>query len=143
MSDPAVIVTADAVTFEQGHESAPDAPWGLQRVRLSRAGNLDYERTQRGATTAVRGRVEGAKVDSLLSVLAGTTFPDPPQSSFPPGSSVCRISIGASWVDVEYYSGLRLPGYGEVLKTLNDLTTALRVSDAEGLARWSFVANES
>ncbi len=131
-----------AITFEQGHEHAPDSPWGLQRIRLSREGTFHYERINRGTRAEIEGRLDGARVDALLAELSKTSFPEPPQRSFPPGASVCRISVDASppaWVDIEFYTGLRMPGYGEILRSLDELNTGLRESDARKLQGWSLV----
>lgn len=140
--EPTWFQKAEVVSFEQGSEHAPDSAWGRERLSLSRAGELVYERRERGTAVTVRGHVSPARVDALLEALSRTTFPAMPQASFPPGATVCKIGVGptpAASMLIEYYAGLELPGYGDLLRQLGDLATALRDSETQQLAAWEFV----
>lgn len=139
---PAWLPMADILTFAQGSEFAPDAAWGRERISLSRNGDLAYERRERGTVAKAYGRVSSARVDALIATLASTTFPTMPQASFPPGGTVCKIIVGSAnpvSMLIEYYAGLELPGYGDLLRQFGELAAALRDGDAEQLAAWLFV----
>ena len=144
--EPAWLPIADSISFEQGSEFAPDAAWGRERVTLSRTGELAYERRERGTVATVNGHVSPARVDALVATLASTTFPAMPQAFFPPGATVCKIAVGSAdpvSMLIEYYAGLELPGYGDLLRQLGDLNTALRDSDPLQLATWEFVRSSA
>jgi hypothetical protein len=133
----------EALTFEQGSAEAPDSRWGLQTIRLSRLGKLHYQNRRRDVRLLeVEGDVARAKVEGLIDALRKTGFPEPPQASFEPGAGVCRLGVEAStpaFVLVDFYVGLELPGYAEVLQALADLNASLRTSDNEKLSAWEFV----
>ena len=128
---------AEVLTFHQGDES-----WGIETLRLSRAGELEYERRRAGKVLqTVHGNVESNHVTTLLATLAHTSFPTPPaQDFFPPGASVCTLITEPPFrrMDIEIRSGLGMKGYGEVIGALSVLCTALRDSNKVELARWNF-----
>lgn len=129
------------IVFEQGSEEAPDAPWGYQQVRLSTAGRLEYEHRNRGQNRFVRGIVDVGRCRRLLEALQSTNFPAPPQASFLPGGSVLAIATNASpsgRVLVDYFDGLKMNGYGDVIRELCGLNAALRTADVGKLAEWRF-----
>jgi hypothetical protein len=134
----------EVLTYQQGHEYAPDAPWGSETISVTRTGDFEYERRRSGQ---VRQRLEGSIDTSLfsmlLSALSRTAFPRQPQTMFPPGASVCTIVTQPPFqsAHVEYYDGLRLEGYGDLLRTMNSVCAAVRESNPEELARWSFQAS--
>lgn len=129
------------LVFEQGSEEAPDAPWGYQQIRLSTAGRLEYEHRNRGQNRFVRGTVNVDRCRRLLHALQSTSFPAPPQSSFLPGGSVLSIATNASpsgRVLVDYFDGLKMSGYSDVIRELSGLNTAFRTSDSARLEDWGF-----
>jgi len=133
---------AEVLTWQQGHEYAPDSSWGGESVRLTRAGELQYERRHRGEVKMeVRGRIDPARFSTLVSTLAATKFPSPPQTMFPPGASVCLLKTEppVRSMSIDFDEGQRLFGYGEIIGSLNALVTALRTSNEDELARWQFV----
>ena len=130
----------ERMTFEQGNEFAPDSPWGYQRVTLATDGQLEYEQKERGAQRIVRGRVNPERVRALRTTLSLTQFPSPPETTFAPGSSVIVLSIqpGNQRMLIDYFTGLRLDGYRDLIRELSGLNDALRESKEEALAQWSF-----
>lgn len=131
----------EVLTFHQGAEYAPDAPWGLETLRLSHEGELEYERRRAGKVLrAMHGRVEPGRVLALVAALARTSFPAAPQAFFPPGASVCTLITEPPFrrMDIELHSGFKMEGYGEILKALSALCTSLRDEDAVALAEWHF-----
>jgi hypothetical protein len=132
---------AKVLTCHFGQEWAPDDPWGEEVIRLARTGVLEYSRRQRGEERQhVRGRVAAEHFERLMGALGLTKFPEPPQRFFPPGATVCTLITEPPprKVGVEYYSGLRLQGYSEILSSLHSLCAAFRDSNADALARWNF-----
>jgi hypothetical protein len=129
------------LVFEQGSEYAPDAPWGYQQLRISTLGRLEYEHRNRGRNTFMRAWVDAERCGRLFDALQSTSFPAPPQESFVPGASVLVISTNASpsgRVLIDYFDGLEMDGYRDVIGDLSDLNTALRTNDAAKLAEWAF-----
>lgn len=134
-------IGVEVLTFHQGAEYAPDSPWGIEALRLSREGELEYERRRAGKILQeVHGRVDAERVRSLISALGRTSFPAAPQAFFPPGASVCTLITEPPFrrMDIELHSGLSLEGYGDILKALTSLCTSLRDSNTSGLAEWRF-----
>lgn len=132
----------DVITFEQGHESAADSPWGFQRVRVSTDGQVEYEHRARGAQRVVRGTIDGERVKAVRDALFRTSFPRKPQEKFRPGSSIIRITASPpTWsVLIDYFDGIKMDGYREVIRELSELNNALREDDATALAGWRFAA---
>lgn len=131
----------EVLTFHEGAEYAPDSPWGIETLRLSRDGELEYERRRAGKIMeTAHGHVDADRVAALIGALARTDFPAPPQEFFPPGASVCTLITEPPFrrMDIELSSGLRLDGYSEILKALNGLCTHLRDEDERALADWRF-----
>lgn len=132
---------AVCITLEQGHEAAPDSPWGYQRVSVTTDGLLEYERKAGRRSEIVRGRIDPDKVVAIQTALGRTTFPQPPQATFGPGGSVCALtrSPPRERVLIDYFDGLRMEGYRDVLRELTGLRNALREGNPEVLAAWAFV----
>lgn len=62
------LAAADAILFELGNENAPDSPYGLQRLTLTRAGRLTYEQRRAGSSESREGySLLGASTDSHRS----------------------------------------------------------------------------
>ncbi len=133
-----------SITLEQGNEAAPDSPWGYQRVAVTANGQVEYEQRARGRTETLRGRINREKVASLQEALRKTTFPQPPQATFVPGSSICALtrSPPAERVLIDYFDGARMEGYRDVLRELAALRNALREGNIEVLASWQFTRDE-
>lgn len=131
----------EVLTFHQGAEYAPDSPWGIETLRLSQTGELEYERRRAGKVLqTAHGDVDAKRVLALIAALARTSFPAAPQAFFPPGASVCTLITEPPFrrMDIELHSGLRMEGYGEILKTLSALCTGLREGNTHVLAEWGF-----
>ncbi|WP_354644729.1 hypothetical protein [Kitasatospora camelliae] len=127
------------ITFEQGHPTAPDAPWGQQILTLTTDGTLGYRQQGRGEVHSSHGRVDPARIEALLATLARTGFPAAPQRTFPPGASVTTLAVEPGGrVVIDYFVALELDGYREVIRALGDLNTALRNRDDASLAAWCF-----
>ncbi|KAB2911385.1 MAG: hypothetical protein F9K40_00915 [Kofleriaceae bacterium] len=129
------------LTFEQGSEEAPDAPWGLQRLRISNAGDLRYEHRNRGRNRTVSGRIDPARCRRVFEALSSTAFPAPPQTSFLPGASGLVIECDAprGRVIVDYFDGLKMDGYRDVISELSGLNAALRTGDKTAFSEWGLV----
>lgn len=130
----------DVITLEQGHESAADSPWGFQRVRVSTDGQLEYEHRERGVRRVVTGSIDGKRVVALREALHRTTFPQKPQEKFRPGTSILRITMSPPTYSVliDYFDGMKMEGYRDVIRELSELNNALRESNADALRAWSF-----
>ena len=134
---------AEWIIFQQGAEYAPDSPWGIETVELSRSGELAYERRRAGELkAAIQGHVEQARVLELHEQLATTDFPTSPHRTFPPGASISIIITHPPFRKMLIHSddGLKLHGFGDVLRGLGGLCDALRQHDSAVLRAWSFVA---
>ncbi len=135
---------AQTLLYHQGSEYAPDAPWGGETLELSRSGELEYERRRSGKLLRMTyGHVGPSRVARLHEVLAGTSFPTMPQPFFPPGATVCALITDPPFqkMSIEFDSGLKMDGYGEILRDLSELCGALRTSSTEELERWAFVGD--
>lgn len=130
----------DTITFEQGHESAADSPWGFQRIRVSTDGQLEYEHRSRTGTRVVRGTVDGERVKALRGEFGRTTFPQKPQETFQPGTSIIRLTVTppTSSVLIDYFDGMQMDGYREIIRDLSELNNALREDNREILTMWRF-----
>lgn len=130
----------DTITFEQGHESAADSPWGFQRVRVSTDGQLEYEHRSRAGKRVVRGTVDGERVKALRREFSRTTFPQKPQETFQPGSSIIRLTTTPPTYSVliDYFDGMKMDGYREIIRELSELNNALREDKNEALSMWRF-----
>ncbi|MEU0391887.1 hypothetical protein ABZ208_03695 [Streptomyces sp. NPDC006208] len=127
------------ITFEQGHPTAADAPWGQQSLTLTTDGTLGYQQQVKGEVRSVRGRVDPTRIEGLLVALARTSFPAAPQQTFLPGASVITLVVEPGGrVVIDYFVALELDGYREVIRVLGDLNTALRKHDAPALSAWRF-----
>jgi hypothetical protein len=131
------------VALEQGHEYAPDAPWGLETIRFATDGALTYERRQRGSRQEiVEGVVDRERVAKVFDELKQSGFPAVPKHPFPPGATVFALSVGddssadAATVRFDRRFGLGLPHYGVAIRDLMEITAALRTNDATVLAAW-------
>lgn len=111
---------ASMVVFEAGHEHAPDAPMGRERLALSADGTYSYER-KRARVPDVRatGVIDPARVRNVVAHLERSSFPLVPAHSFPPGAGPVRISMGSASVELDEYFGEELDGYREALEELN------------------------
>lgn len=131
----------EVLTVHQGAEYAPDSPWGIETLRLSREGELEYERRRAGRVLqTLHGRVDAERVRSLITALARTSFPVAPQAFFPPGASICTLITEPPFrrMDIELHSGLKMEGYGDIIRALSALCASLRESDAPALTEWRF-----
>jgi hypothetical protein len=128
------------ITFEQGHETAPDSPWGFQRVRVSTDGKLEYENRSRAGTRALRGTIDGERVRAIRQAFSRTTFPQKPQEKFRPGSSVIRLTTTPPTYSVliDYFEGMKMDGYRDIIRDLSELNNALREDNKEALSTWRF-----
>jgi hypothetical protein len=131
------------LTFEQGSEHAPDAPWGLETIEISSEGRLVYEHRNRGKNRSLHGRVDAERCRRIIAALRSTTFPEPPQLQFVPGASMLGISLDnpAGKVCIDYFDGQQYLGYREVIRELSALNTALRTDDRAVLEQWEFEEN--
>ncbi|WP_328394017.1 hypothetical protein OHS70_04885 [Streptomyces sp. NBC_00390] len=127
------------ITFEQGHPTAADAPWGRQILTLATDGTLGYQQQVKGEVRSVRGRVDPTRIEGLLLALARTGFPAAPQQTFLPGASVITLVVEPGGrVVIDHFVALELDGYREVIRALGDLNTALRSRAEAALTAWRF-----
>ncbi len=132
---PRAGTTADdmRLVYEEGHEHAPDDPWGLERLSLDRDGAFVYERRQRGLQVAIHaGHVELERAARVFAGLARSGFPQAPAHAFIPGPSTATIALGADRVTLARRFGVTLEGYREVLETLAELIADARVVSRSG-----------
>lgn len=128
------------ITFEQGHEFAADSPWGYHRLSVATNGSLEYEHRARGVHRSLRGTVDGERVKLLDAALGRTSYPQKPQEKFRPGGSIIKIATSppAYSVMIDYFEGMKLDGYREVIRDLSELNNALREDDGAVLSTWRF-----
>ena len=94
----------------------------------------------------MRAHVDVQRCGRMFEALRSTSFPAPPQESFLPGASVLVISTNASpsgRVLVDYFDGLQMDGYRDIIRDLSDLNSAIRTNDVAKLAEWAFRRDES
>jgi hypothetical protein len=130
----------EMLSFEQGHEYAPDSPYGLERGELAADGRVVYERRNRGANEKKSGVVDPQRVAALYEALRKTSFPTPPQHRFTPGASIVKITLVPSGlaVNVDYFEALRMDGYRDVVGSLSSLLDAIREGNADVLTSWGW-----
>lgn len=130
-----------SITFEQGHEFAADSPWGFQRLRVSTDGTVEFEHRARGIQNTTQGTVDPELVRAVRAALSTTTFPQKPQETFLPGTSIIKIATSPPTYSVliDYFEGMKLDGYRDVIRALSELSNALREGDATTLSAWHFV----
>jgi hypothetical protein len=118
------------VTFEQGHEYAPDARWGLEIVTLADDGRYTFMLRRSGRLIAIHtGTIATARVDAVLQALSRSTFPNVPAHPFPPGASVLAVSMPPDRrVQVDRRFGLGLDGYREAIPLLMELIAEARAA---------------
>ncbi len=135
LSDSSLMRDEDELRYEQGHEYAPDAAWGLQVLTLARTGRYRYE--QRRAGRLIRtgaGDVGAGRAEPVFADLTRSTFPDVPPHQFPPGATIVTIALGSRRQAVlNRWFGHQLDGYREALAALESLVSEARLA-AEGAA---------
>lgn len=131
--------TLRRLTFEQGHEYAPDARWGVQVVELSEDGTFTYQQRRTGQLVRVGdGSIAADRAHAIFAHLGRSTFPHVAAHPFPPGASVLTIAMGPDQrVSIDRRFGLGLDGYREAIADLSDLVSEARdgsaASDAPSL----------
>lgn len=137
--DPPPVVKT--ISFEQGHESAADSPWGFQRLRVSTDGRLEYEHRSRGTHRSASGTIDPDRVVALQQALGRTSFPEKPQETFLPGTSVIRLTMTPPTYSVliDYFEGMNMDGYRDVIRELSELNNGLREGHSSTLAAWRYV----
>lgn len=116
------------LTFEQGHEHAPDARWGLQVLTLADDGRFAYLQRRAGRVIAMgSGAVDPERARGVFDHLARSTFPEVASHPFPPGASVLTISMPPDrTVALDRRFGLGLDGYREAISELMTMTAEAR-----------------
>lgn len=124
----------DDLRYEAGHDYAPDARWGMERISVARGGAFTYRQSFREVVTGtVRGDIGAERASALFAALARSSFPSVPAHQLPPGGSMVRVSIGAlhtGWVD--RYFVAELDGFGDAIATLDELVGDARRAAASG-----------
>jgi hypothetical protein len=119
---------------------------GEEVIRLTHAGDAEYVRRVGAAEQQrVSGRADASRLAHLLTVLATTEFPTPPQRFFPPGATICTLVVTPPErkVALQHDTAVRLHGYDEIIRSLEELTSAIRDSDQVRLASWGFEPRRS
>jgi hypothetical protein len=118
------------ITFEQGHEHAPDARWGLQRVELSEDGSYGYQQRRAGQVVQTgSGTIDAGRAKAIFANLARSTFPEVPAHPFPPGASVLTISMPPDRsTSLDRRFGLGLDGYREAISELMTIVSEARTA---------------
>jgi len=131
---------ARLLTLEQGNHTAVDSPWGYLRTTLSTDGALVFYRRQ-GALRQVRfGKVAGERIEALVAALGRTNFPTQTQTEFPPGSSVCVLTLEPrnERVLLHYFTAIKVDGYREILQQFTEVSMAFVEGHLDNLAAWDF-----
>lgn len=118
------------LTFEQGHEHAPDARWGLLVLTLADDGRYTLLLRRAGRLlSAATGNFDSALAAAVFDALDRSTFPQMPAHAFPPGATVLAISMPPDRrVEVDRRFGLGLDGYRDAIAALMDLTQRARAA---------------
>lgn len=130
--------TATVLRFEEGHEYAPDARWGLQIVTLADDGRYTYEQRRRGSVVRTgAGDVGRARVQAVLADLARSSFPEVPDRPWPPGATMLTIATAPDRsATINRWHGDELDGYRESINALLAITDEAReASLAAGSSR--------
>jgi hypothetical protein len=135
---------AQWLTFEQGHEHAPDSRWGRQTLRLAADGRYLYERRRLSEHQEARGAIAAGRASEVFAELKRSTFPLVENHDVPPGATTLTFRISDrsepadddSSVSMDRRFALSLPHYREAIGVLQELTDALRENDTAALASW-------
>jgi hypothetical protein len=119
------------LTFKFGSEWAPDSPYGQDVLELEADGRFRFENRMRGEIRQSTGRAEPAVVAEVDAGLSAAGFPALPAHPIPPGASLVELLVdgpsGASQKALmHYFSALKLPGYGELIRRFQAWATWLR-----------------
>jgi hypothetical protein len=118
------------LTFRYGSEWAPDSAFGLDILRLRPDGRYHYENRIRGEMRRSAGEVDAGRVEDMEQWLRTAGFPVVPPQSIPPGSSMVEFVVddetGSHTVRLLHSSALGLPGYGDLVRSLEAWATSLR-----------------
>jgi hypothetical protein len=132
---------ASVLEFQAGNENAPDAIFGLETLRLHSDGRLWYCRRRNTKKIEITATYNQTKLNELLLWLRQTSFPQPLQTKFAPGSGPCGLRIepfdDELWIEESVAK--QHSGYREIFAALNGLLKALRTNDSTRLADWGFV----
>jgi hypothetical protein len=121
--------------FEEGHEYAPDARWGLQVLTLTDDGTYRYEQRRGGRVLRTgTGAVPAERARAVVADLERSTFPHVPARPFPPGASVLTIALDSEHIAIDRWHATELDGYREAVEALLSITTDARVA-AEASSR--------
>lgn len=136
---------ATAITYSIGSEFAPDDPFGREVIELTAAGALNYSRRFHGRVSTKVQTYSPARLTELLSDLARTSFPAPPQRGFQPGPGPATIAVAPSGasvsIDTMFAEGI--DGYREFVEKLEDLLTRLRKDDPSLANDWGLATTNS
>lgn len=123
------------IVFQIGSEWAPDSPYGLDVLEIDVDGRFRYENRMRGQVRASSGRVELGTLDVVVDSLREAGFPAVPSHAIPPGSSLIGIQVRGESGDeaalMDYFTALKLPGYGDVIRRLAGWVSWLRKGETE------------
>ena len=116
------------LTYEEGQENAPDAPWGLECLELAEDGAFTYRRRRAGQLVCSRvGAIGVDRAKAIFADLARSSFPNVPAHRSPPGPSMVSISMSPDrTVSLSQRFGMSLDGYREAISELTAVMSEVR-----------------
>jgi hypothetical protein len=139
-SSSSVTNAVDGIIYDTQNEFASENPVGRQLLELDANGNLKYIRQRNVVLAELVGHVAPTRFKDIVAALKRTAFPSPPQKSFLPGASVVAITALPSKesISISFFEALKLDGYRDVVRALDQLVDALRTNNTAVLAEWQF-----
>ena len=106
----------------------PDAPWGLEELELTSDGSYRYTQRVGDLTIGVgRGSVDAGRAIVIFDALRRSSFPHVPNHAVPPGASLVTLERGTTeTASLDYFFGLGLDGYRDVLPALDAIVAEVR-----------------
>jgi len=113
-------------SYQAGNQFAPDSRIGSEVLEVDQDGAFTYQRLWQNQSWTRRGRIAIERLSSLEELLARADFPNVPHHMIPPGSSLVTITSAGLSVRMDFYSGKKFAGYGEVVTTVSRWLVWLR-----------------
>jgi hypothetical protein len=124
-----------SIQFHIGAAHAPDSPWGEDQIDVFMDQRFAY-RNQRGPwVRRAAGSLSDDAFNRLMNAFVALPFPKVPPHNIPPGGGLVSLSVRGPGSPTEalldYHKGLKMDGYGEVLRIFDAWATYLRQDAAK------------
>jgi len=116
--------------WRQGSEFAPDAPNGLDVLKLRLDGALSYENRKAGKRRACTAQVSQDQVQAWIDAVRESGFPEVPDPQVAPGADLAALELigpfGANQVHFRLSKASAWPGYAWMSATAGQWAEHLR-----------------